>query len=141
MSSVLITEQPIIDLQLPGTDQLTASKEAFLGALRNIGVVSIEADYNGWGDEGQVDSITALRADNSEVNLKRYPCSITGADHIRTLEDLIEEFSWDAVQHFHDGFHNNDGGSGTVTIDVPTGRVKIAHNDNVVESVYSENEF
>ena len=141
MSSVLITEQPIIELQLPETNQLTASKEAFLSALRSIGVVSIEADYNGWGDEGQVDSITALRADNSEVNLKRHPCSIAGADHIKTLEDLIEEFSWDAVQHFHDGFHNNDGGSGTVTIDVPTGRVKISHDDNVVETVHSEHEF
>lgn len=141
MSSILNPKHPITDLQLAEANELIASKEAFLGALRAIDVSSIEADYNGWGDEGQVDTITALKADNTEVNLKRHPCAMPGADHIKTMEDLIEEFSWQSVQHFHEGFHNNDGGSGTVTIDVATGRVKIEHDDNVVETVRSEHEF
>ncbi len=141
MSSIFNSEQPIVELQLPAAAELTNTKEACLGLLRNLGVVSVEADYNGWGDEGQVDTITAVKADNSEVNLKRHPYLLRDNDHIRTLHDLIEEFSWDAVQHFHEGFHNNDGGSGTVTIDVVTGHVKIEHDDNVVETVRSEHTF
>lgn len=64
-----------------------------------------------------------------------------GYDKPVSLDHLIGDFAWTAVRHFHDGFENNEGGFGTLTIHVHTGRVKLEHNDNVMETVYSENEF
>lgn len=141
MSDLLNPLQPITDLQLPDNSELIAGKAAFMNALRKLGIVSVQAEYDGSGDEGQVETITAVTADNAEVDLTLHKVRVPGVDHPMALSDVIEEFAWEAIQHFHCGFHNNDGGLGTLTIHADTGRVNIEHDDRVMQYEHSENEF
>lgn len=141
MTDTLGKLQPVTDLQLPDTTELINSKAAFLEALKTLGVVSVQAEYNGSGDEGQIDTITAMTTDNTEVDLRKHKVAASGYDRPVTLDDLIGDFAWNAVQHFHSGFHNGEGGFGTLTIHVETGKVEISHDDNVIETVHSENAF
>ena len=141
MSDLFNPVQPITDLQLTDTENVIAGKATFIAMLKNLGIVSIQAEYNGSGDEGQVDTLTAVTADNTEIDLSQHKVRLPGIDHPRRLSEVIEDFAWNATQHFHCGFHNGDGGFGTLTIHVDSGRVKLEHNDNIVETEYSENEF
>ena len=141
MSDTMNPLQPVTDLQLMDPPEVATEKDLLIKALHDLGVLTVQVDYNGYGDEGCVETITAVTADNREIDL--VPHKITPPDSILpvTLHDAVKEFTWTAGQYFHCGFHNNEGGSGTVTIHVDTGRVKIEHNDNVVETVFTQNEF
>lgn len=141
MTDLTFPLQPLNDPQLPDAPPVAADKDAFIAALRALGIASVQIEYNGYGDEGGVETITAVTADNSEVDLKPHQITPPEADAPISLHEALEEFAWTAVQYFHGGFHNNEGGNGTVTIHTDTGTVKIEHNDNVVETLYSENEF
>lgn len=48
------------------------------------------------------------------------------------LADLVDDFMWEVIGLEHDGFEINDGGSGTVVIDVGAGTVKLTRKDNYV---------
>lgn len=141
MSDIMNPLQPATDLQLIDPPEVATGKNLLIKALHGLGVASVQIEYNGYGDEGCVETITAVTADNREIDLHASKITPPDGDQPVTLHDAVEEFAWTAVQYFHCGFHNNEGGSGTVTIHVDTGKVKIEHNDNVVETVFSENEF
>jgi hypothetical protein len=88
----------------------------------------VVAAYDGEGDSGQINDITATAADESEVSLEGLPC---GPDTL--LADELDDFAWQCLGAYHGGFENNDGGYGDVTIDVTEGKVYIDHNDRFVD--------
>jgi len=74
-------------------------------------IVRIEAEYNGSGDGGEVESVTLTRADG------------TTSDGI---PDGLEELLWSVAYTAHPGFENDEGGRGTVVIEA--GTVRIEHS-------------
>lgn len=141
MSHMFNPQQAVTDLQLDEPANLNAEKKALLDIIRPLGISTVTAEYNGYGDEGSVETIAAVKADNADVDLMGHFTQPEGHHKPITLYDFLEQFVWLAVQHYHAGFHNNEGCSGTLTIDTATGMVKLEHNDNYVASEYSENEF
>jgi hypothetical protein len=108
------------------------------------GIARVEIEYDGYGDEGQVNNIAAFRPDGSDVKLAG-PESIAapGAQFCgpyNSLQEALDDFAWTIIQHFHEGFHNNDGGHGTFVIDVPGCCITLEHYDRYVESRLSETE-
>jgi Family of unknown function (DUF6878) len=126
-------------------EHLLAAKPVLIAALTSIGVAHVEIEYDGEGDSGQINSILGANDRGETVDLRKpHPVSIGQGDrqsHYDSLEEFIEDFAWDLLGQYHDGFENNDGGFGRVTIEVADARITLDHNDRVVESVNTETEF
>jgi len=92
-------------------DQAKAKLRELLERLRSLGVTSVHAEYNGYGDEGQIE------------HLAFEPEGIA-------IPKEIEQETEDACDALcPDGYENNDGGYGSISIDVTTGRIEHEHND------------
>ena len=100
-----------------------------LPALRKHRVANIEAAYSGYGDSGAIDGLQFRDAAGQRVDRASLP-----KDVIEQLENCVYEF-------LPAGFEINDGGQGTLTLDVATGRVSIQHQANVTETRDSTREF
>jgi hypothetical protein len=104
-------------------------KTVILPALLESGVANVEAAYSGYGDSGAIDGVQYR--DNSGVRVERetIPAVLT-----EKLENVLYEF-------LPDGFEINDGGQGTLTLDVQTSSVKLEHQENYTESTSSTREW
>jgi hypothetical protein len=117
-------------------EKLPAAKAVLLAALKKTRAASVTIVYDGEGDSGQIGDITAKSAG------ARRPLKLSGTVSLdldgtlkeyASLEEAIEQFAWDVLHAYHDGFENNEGGYGTITIDVAKGMVTIDHNDRIID--------
>jgi hypothetical protein len=92
-------------------------------------VANIEAAYSGYGDSGAIDGIQFRDEAGMRVDRKTLPPEV-----VEQLENLLYEF-------LPCGFEINDGGQGTLTLDVRTGKITIQHQENYTESRDSTREF
>lgn len=117
-------------------ERLECLRPVLLAALRDAGVHLVEVSYDGEGDNGQINAPDALDQDNNAIDL-RVPCPVVPDDQrpgtYDTLAELVEDFCWVLLGHYHDGFENNDGGYGTMTIAVATNTITLDHNDRYIE--------
>ena len=79
-------------------------------------------EYDGEGDSGQIENI---RFDSGGILIPDQPLPGTtkrlfSQPHFspQTLREALEAFAWELLAVYHDGFENNEGAFGIVTIDV-----------------------
>lgn len=107
--------------------RMNSSKQklrTLLQAYLTDGIAKVVARYSGYGDQGAVDDLEFFSASGESVDRSHDP----------DLEDCIYEF-------LPAGFEINDGGQGTVTIDVKSCKVTIAHEENYTETRNSSQEI
>jgi ABC-type uncharacterized transport system permease subunit len=92
-------------------------------------VANIEAAYSGYGDSGAIDGLQYRDKTGSRVDRTSLPTPV-----IEQLENVLYEF-------LPAGFEINDGGQGTLTLDVQTGKITIQHQENYTETRDSTREF
>ncbi|HEX5482039.1 MAG TPA: hypothetical protein VFZ08_05380 [Terriglobia bacterium] len=90
---------------------------ALVDQLRLLGVSQVCATFNGYGDEGMIESIEFLDAQGDPV---------TGV-RAEPFPNLQESF----YPLLPDGYEQNEGSSGTVSLDVEHSRVLVDANWNV----------
>jgi hypothetical protein len=122
----------------------THAKSAMLGALRTQGIATVEIDYDGEGDSGQMGDIYAYDAERQSLPINK-PVNIAFAPdeeprHYDSLSEALDDFAWRLLQDRHGGFENNDGGYGTIVIDVPNCSVVIDHNDRFTDAFNTRTE-
>lgn len=100
-----------------------------LPGLRTHRVANIEAAYSGYGDSGAIDGIQYRDKAGVRVDRTTLP-----APMVEQLENVLYEF-------LPAGFEINDGGQGTLTLDVQTGKITIQHQENYTETRDSTREF
>ena len=104
-------------------------KTEIIPRLKQWGVSRVKAEYSGYGDSGCIDGITYLDAHGQPVNM----------DMVRSASDPdIENVLYEFLPA---GFEINDGGQGTLTVDVTAGTVTIEHGENYTETRDSTQEF
>lgn len=140
---------------------LTAVREQIFDALTELRVTSARADWSGGGDSGQVDSVVARdEKQDVEVDLGKSLITVNlieeeSVDSGRVdsngvtiyidvkktvtkkinLEELIGSFAEDLWTHFDQGgWYNDDGGYGSLVIDVAKRDMKFEHYNNYTES-------
>lgn len=108
-------------------------------------IARVSVEYDGEGDSGQIGTISAIDANGKDVDLASSLKPMSEADdqalaqlltmHAQenTVLGLIDAFTWLLLDAYHDGFVNNDGGFGELTIDVGAATVTLDHNDRYVE--------
>jgi hypothetical protein len=103
-------------------------KSTILPALAASGVRTVLAEYSGYGDSGAIDGISYLGQDGKPVKLTGDAACIMG------LEDALYEF-------LPAGFEINEGGQGTLTLNVSDCTAVLQHGQNVTEVNESTEEF
>lgn len=98
-------------------DEAKAALLALVDQLRLLGVSQVCATFNGYGDEGMIESIEFLDAEGDPV---------TGV-RAEAFPNVQESF----YPLLPDGYEQNEGSSGTVSLDVEHSRVLVDANWNV----------
>jgi hypothetical protein len=87
-----------------------------LAILKGTGVKQIRIEYAGGGDSGQTERVVALGANDEELPIPE------------PLSAEIDQWAWaEAIPNT--GWWNNEGGYGTVTIDLDTMQAEVEHTD------------
>ena len=107
-------------------DQVQQAKNTLrteiMPALLKSGVANVEAAYSGYGDSGAIDGVQYRDKSGVLVEREKIPATLT-----EQLENTLYEF-------LPAGFEINDGGQGTLTLDVQDGRITLQHQENEVVS-------
>ncbi|MGB8479530.1 MAG: hypothetical protein WCE63_11900 [Acidobacteriaceae bacterium] len=100
---------------------VAANKAALVGQ----GIASITGEYSGEGDSGQLDLVYAASAKGefTEYNVPH---------RVEQLFDVLSE------ELPPDGYENNDGGGGKITMKVDSGIVALEHYWRVTDTEYEE---
>lgn len=106
------------------------AKAVLIAHLKTLGITSVSIGYDGEGDQGQITDIEALEP--VEVKIKLMTDGTPLGPH-RELTDALENFAWNVLDAHHAGFENNDGGFGTISIDVNGNSVTLEKNDKFID--------
>lgn len=97
-------------------------KNEILPAFLPYGVANIEVAYSGYGDSGAIDGVQYRDKAGLRVDRNTLPGTLT-----EKLETAVYSF-------LPAGFENNEGGQGTVLIDLQARKITLQHGQNEVVS-------
>jgi hypothetical protein len=117
---------------------LPENQSAILDSLASVGVATLIVTFDGYGDSGQIETITATGPDGEmvlpEIGISyATPGDLTSDDPVNRrqvpLTDVIETLCYDLLRSTHAGWENNDGAFGDFTFDVAARTISLDHND------------
>lgn len=110
-------------------DEALAEKVKLCTELEALGVATVEVTYSGYGDSGQMDGTTAKAKGDSEIALTP------------EMEERINDLCYALLEFEYAGWENNDGASGTFTLDVADKEIKLEHISYYTESSTTNHTF
>lgn len=133
---------------------LSHNRTVLLDALRAAGAAYAVITYSGFGDSGNANAIQILDTGGQEVHGDQAVSVLredgryvygqwqsTQSMGELSLRDALDAFADRALDRYHPGFEDNDGGEGEITFDVAAGTVCMAHRDFYVESTHTETDL
>lgn len=127
---------------------VAVNKAAVFDALAAATITSVTVEFDGEGDSGGIESVTAWRGDASlEVPADSVPFQQTYFDTDAlvttqlTLRDAIEGLCYDCLAQDNDGWENNDGAYGTFTFDVAARTIELEFNERFTDVTTNMHEF
>lgn len=121
------------------------SLDVFCEIFRSLGFKRVEADFNGYGDSGNIESISLIENSGkmisedlekfleSKINKKNSALNSFSNNmkevmsNYKSLNDYLESIIWDLLPA---GFEINEGSYGTIEVDLKTGKTDIDQNYN-----------
>lgn len=131
----------------PVVDHFAENKRVIIKAMRENGIAQATVTYSGVGDSGGIDSIEASRSDDVVVNLSALMVNVlvrhstwSGggwnskiSEENTSLNEALEQFTYDWLEDNHSGWENNDGADGEVNFDIDEGKISITHRTHYTE--------
>ncbi len=102
-----------------------AARSELLPRLRALGVTEVIAEYEGYGDSGNVEDVVVT------------PDTITLTEELRRR---VEDFGWDFAYALSPGFENNEGGYGELIWSLETDKIDVSHSNRYIETNTTEHE-
>ena len=115
----------MLESQSRAAEQRVEIRAALLSELRAIGVTSIEVQYEGYGDSGNVENVVVT------------PDTIAFSEELRRR---VEDFGWDFAYALSPGFENNEGGYGELTWALEADKINVTHSNRYIETKTTEHE-
>jgi hypothetical protein len=118
-----------------------ANKERLLTFLASAGITRVIVIFDGCGDSGQIEDVTAFRGDEQadlpngtvEISMLRH-----GADepvsNVFSAAEAIEDLAYDLLRQTHCGWENNDGAYGEFIFDVTAVTISLDYNERFTSS-------
>jgi len=110
-------------------DTLAHLRQAIIPTLERLGVAKVRLKYSGYSDSGAFDFVDYFNAAGKTIYI-----GSNAPDLDYEIESAVEDF-------LPDGFEINEGGQGTITIDVAKSCLTIRHEENVVETTDTTKEI
>ena len=102
-----------------------AARNELLPQLRGLGITEVTAEYEGYGDSGNIEDVTVQ------------PVGIALPYDLATK---LGDFAWSVAYHQHPGFENNEGGYGELTWALETDKIDVSHSNRFIETDTTEHE-
>lgn len=126
-----------------------SNKAALFTELRNAGIARVVVDFDGYGDSGQIEQVTAFGADDVEYELPDVAIAIRkmhfGQEEPETLSqslgEAIETLAYAFLASTHGGWENNEGAFGEFTFDVAARSITLDYNERYETSKHYGHEF
>jgi hypothetical protein len=117
------------------------NKNILFEALASAGIASVIAEFDGQGDSGQIQDISA-RSDEAEIPLPDLSITMQTASHgtgkqdstERSLRDAIEALCYDYLAQERGGWQDNDGAFGAFIFDVAERKIDLEFNARFTDS-------
>lgn len=102
-----------------------AIRADLLRTCRAAGATALEAQYDAYGDSGNIEDISFVPA---------------GIIPVGETETRLADFLWRVAYDQHPGFENNEGGYGEIVWDLDADTISLDHAERYVEvsHTYSE---
>lgn len=138
---------------LPLSDQECheGNKTLLLEALKRAGAIQATVNYHGGGDEGLCNDAEARTPEGKVVDLSETTVvfrkqhhlndgqwTTTMVKHEQPLGCALSDYAMEAVDRYHGGWENGEGGCGEVFFDCEHNTINIKHNNYVIETAYTE---
>ena len=124
------------------------NKTALFDALAAAGITLVTVTFDGSGDSGQIEDITA-QSDDRTVDLPQGEITIAtvawGTDKVTAtsmgVEAAIEQLAYDFLSETHGGWENNDGAYGEFSFDVAARTITLDYNERYTATEFYSHEF
>jgi hypothetical protein len=125
------------------------NKAVLFEALAAAGIDRVTVCFDGCGDSGQIESITAHGAEDAEIGLPEAAIELRtvrfeGAEVVieqRSVADAIEIMSYAYLEGTHDGWEIGDGAYGVFTFAVAERTIGLEYNERYTATTISMHEF
>lgn len=97
---------------------VAANRCALHETLSSLGVAEIVAEYDAYGDSGNIESVSI---------------SPEGFEMEESLNFRLRDFLWSVVYDLHPGFENNDGGDGEIRWNVEENKIDVDHRERFTD--------
>ena len=117
------------------------NKAVLFDALASAGITSIHVEFDGEGDSGQINGVSACAGDQqaqlpaTQLTLHQLlwgQTQLTPSEF--TLEAAIEALCFDYLEQEHGGWENNDGGYGEFRIDIAKRSIELEFNGRFTDT-------
>ena len=124
------------------------NKAAVFDALSAAGITTVNVTFDGEGDSGQIQDITAYR-DEHPYGLPNVSIEVQqvnwGTDKLdgspMALREAIDHLCYDFLGQEHEGWENNDGAFGDFAFDVATREIRLEFNARFIDSTFFNHTF
>ncbi len=124
------------------------NKGALFAALSAAGITQVYVNFDGEGDQGQIEYVGAFAGEKS-VEFPATPVTLHRTSfrsdaitsHEMSLSDAVEELCYGYLEQEYGGWENNDGAFGEFTFDVAERRIAFEFNGRFTDCVQSNHAF
>ena len=132
-------------------EAVRANRQPLLTALAALAITQLVVRYEGGGDSGDVSELEIFPESLAQANIANtlkveqltYHC-LAGEyqdgeyryflqEQQSSIDSALRDFVLTWVDAHHGGWENNDGGSGTMTINVTEGTFRLEHSEYYTE--------
>ena len=120
-------------------DAFEANRTALFDALVAAGIVEVTVEFDGEGDSGQIEDVTAQDAlgivalPDERVEFLTPVHDGSGMDHAtETVGEAIETLCYTLLSQHHGGWEINDGSYGLFAFDVAARTIELTHNERYI---------
>lgn len=117
-----------------------ACKASLFPILAEHGIARVLIGYDGEGDEGQTNDISAYSADGTPIDLPKVDAECHQLKHdgtlsstIATLGDALDSFADEALCALHRGWEDGNGACGELELLVESRTVTLTHNSRFID--------
>ncbi|WP_323764044.1 DUF6878 family protein [Marinovum sp.] len=125
-----------------------ANRDRLFDALTTAGITHVTIGFDGYGDSGQIESISAY-ADGTEEAFPETQVAFAAltwdAPEVEmralSLEDAVEQLAYDFLSDTHGSWENNDGAYGEFCFDASARTIHLEFNERFTSSELTTHDF
>jgi len=122
------------------------NKAVLFEALAQVGITTVLVEFDGYGDSGRIEDISAHAGPDITVDLPSRNVEIARVEYgslaiVReafTVKEAIERLAYDFLEETHGGWENNEGAYGNFLFDVTERTITLNYNQRIETSEYSQ---